>query len=229
MQGAIEETARAFVHGAIAPGTEEQVRELTAALTETVAEVLARDIPERIVPATVEGMRASLREALSPEDRRAVLNAVGGAVAQATTTAIRSASVELPRSLAPAMRAALVDSLNSPDLHEAIAGVTADAMRSALLSSRDLIIELHDRSEGSGPIVQLIDRMQRMLERTIVVTFCIGALLGAIAVWASRHFRRGSGSGPPGPAPSEPASWQGRGPSGERAPARLDPSATRAT
>ncbi len=236
MQGALEATARGLLHGAVEPGSEERVRALTAAMTDAVAEALAHDIPERLLPATVDGMRAQLREALSPEDRRALMDAVDGAITQAIATAIRSASVELPRTfvpaIVPAMRGALVESLNSPDLHAAVAGVTADAIRAALISSRQLIIELHDQSEGNGPIMKVVDRMQRMVERTVVVTFCIGALLGGIAVWASRHFRRGSGSGPPGPAPSEPASSQepqDRGPSGQRAPARLDPSATRAT
>ena len=238
MQGAIQETARALVHGAVGRGTfdadtEDRVQAVAATLTDTVAQVLARDIRDRILPATVEGMRASLREAISPADKREVLGAVDALVAEATTTALRSAALELPRSLAPAMRAAIVESLNAPELHSALSGVTADAIRSALVSSRELIIQLHEQSEGTGPVAQLVNRVQRMLERTVVATFAIGVLLGGLLMWASRHFPRGgrgsrsSGHGPPAPDPSQGPSQDG-GP--ERGPVRrLNPSPTRAT
>jgi len=103
----------------------------------------------------------------------------------------------------------------------------ADATRAALLSSRDVIADLHERNEGTGPVMQLVDRVQRVLERMLVTTFGAGVLLGAAFIWASRYFRRGGGGrrGPPGgePTPREPP---------ERAvdrPSRLDPSPTRAT
>jgi hypothetical protein len=239
MQGAIEETARALVHGAVARGTfdadtEERIQAVASSLTDAVAQVLAKDIRDRILPATVEGMRASLREAISPTDKREVLGAVDALVAEATTTALRSAARELPHSLAPAMRAAIVESLNAPELHSALAGVTADAIRSALISSRDLIIQLHEQSEGTGPVAQLVDRVERMLVRTVVGTFGIGALLGALLMWASRHLPRGgrgsrpSGHGPPSRDPSQGPSQDGG--EAERSPARrLDPSPTRAT
>jgi hypothetical protein len=190
MQGAIEETARAAVSGALAPGAEVRLQALTAALADTVADVLARDMRERILPATVDGVRESLGELVTPEDRRALLATIDAAVAHATAAAIRSASAELPRSLAPAMRAALVESLDSPDLRASVAGITSDATRSALLSSRDVIVELRERSEGVGPVAQLVDRVQSMLQKTIVATFAVGMLLGALLVWASAHFRR---------------------------------------
>jgi hypothetical protein len=238
MQGAIEETARALVHGAVARGTgafdadtEERVQAVAATLTDTVAQVLAREIRDTILPATVEGMRESLREGISPADQRKILGAVDGLVAHATTTALQSAAFELPRSLGPAMRAAIVEGLNAPELRSAIAGVTADAIRSALLSSRDLIIQLHDQSEGTGPIAQLVDRIERTLVRILVATFAIGALLGALLMWASRHLPRGGrGSRPSGDGPPAADASQDGGPPADRGPARrLDPSPTRAT
>jgi hypothetical protein len=246
MQGAIEETAHALVRGVLEPGADIRAQAIAAALTDTVATTIARDLRERILPATVDGIRTSLREALSPEDRRAIRGAVDAAVAQATASAIRSASAEIPRSFAPAMRAALVESLNSPELHGAVAGITADATRSALMSSRDLIIELRDRSEGSGPIVQLVERVQRMLVRTLLAAFVAGALLGGLLIWVARHvLHGGSGRGPSGsagrgPSGSEPSGLSGSEPSGrlasqapslsgERGPGRLDPTPTRAT
>jgi hypothetical protein len=236
MQGAIRETARGLVQGALGPGADASAQRYTAELTDTVAEVLARDLRDRIIPATVKGMRESLRDSLTADDRRAMFALVNGAIAQATATAIRSASVEFPRSMAPAMREAIVESLNSPDLHAALGGMAADATRSALVSSRDVLVELHDRYEGTGPVVQLVDRIQRMLERTIVATFAVGTLLGAFFIFAMRYFR--------GDAPGTRRVWRGRGPGGgaspgsgspadespaERAGARLDPSPTRAS
>jgi hypothetical protein len=235
MQAAIRETSHALVRGALEPGTDLKVQEGTAVLTDTVAEVLARDLRDRILPATVEGMRESLREGVTPDDRRAVLAAVNGAIAQATATALRSASAEIPRSFGPAVQAAVVESLNSPDVHAAVASILADAARASLVSSRDLLTDLH-RSDGNGPVVQLVDRVQRMLVKTVFATFGAGALLGALFVWAMRYFRGESRGGPsrrvwPGPpggeagGPSGPP--EGGAPRGSSA--RLDPSATRAT
>jgi hypothetical protein len=241
MQGAIRETARGLVQGALGPGADARAQRYTAELTDTVAEVLAHDLRDRIIPATVKGMRDSLRASLTADDRRAMLDLVHGAIAQATVTAIRSASAEFPQSMAPAMREAIVESLNSPELHAALGGMAADATRSALVSSRDVLVELHDRYEGTGPVVQLVDRIQRMLERTIVATFAVGTLLGAFFIFAMRYFR----GDPPGPR----RVWRGpgggvRGPGGgaspgsggsadespaERAGVRLDPSPTRAS
>jgi hypothetical protein len=250
MQGAIQETAHALVLGALQSRGENSADSplgVAAGLTDTVAAALARDIREEIVPATVQGMRDSLHDVLSADDGRAILRTLDSAVGQATAAAIRSASTELPRSLAPAMRAALVENLNSADLRAAVASMTADATRSALMSSRDVLLDLHEHDEEAGPVAQLVDRIQRMLERIVVVTFLIGALLGALLVWVSRHFRRGgSGAPPPGPAgptrpervapgSSAPASSSGSGESGsadsdvEGAPIRLDPSRTRAS
>ncbi len=89
------------------------------------------------------------------------------------------------------MRTAIVDSLNSPALRESLSGITADATRSALLSSRDLIIELREQQEGAGPLERVIDRVQRLLVIGIGATFLLGALLGSLLVFVLR--RRGGG------------------------------------
>lgn len=233
MQAAIRETSHALVRGALEPGTDLKVQEGTAALTDTVAEVLARDLRDRILPATVQGIRESLREALTKGDARALQAVLSGAIGQATTTALRAASAELPQSFGPAVRAAVVEGLNSPELHSAVAGVISDATRSTLLSSRDVIVDLRERNEGNGPIVQLVDHVQGMLERTVLATFGAGALLGALFIWAMRYFRGESRSGrpsrrvwpgPPGGTPSGASDIDAA-----RGPSALDPPAPRAT
>jgi len=231
MQGAIQDTARALVSGALEPGPAGTQVET---LTDSMADILARDIRDRILPATVAGMRDSLNKAFTDADRRAAFRLLDAAVAEATASAIRSASTEIPRSFVPAMRASMVDSLNAPEVHAALASVTADATRTALISSRDVITELREREQGSGPVYQLVDHVQRMLERVLVITFLVGAPpppLGSVIVWASRFVRRRSGPsgrGPRGPGHAPPAT---RDPdAGEpRGPPRLDPSPARAT
>jgi hypothetical protein len=228
MQAAIRETSHALVRGALEPGTDLNVQEATAALTDTVAELLARDLRDRILPATVQGMR----ESLTSDDARAVQAVVSAAIGRATTTALRAAAAELPNSFGPAVRAAVVEGLNSPELHSAIAGVISDATRSTLLGSRDVITELRGRNEGSGPLLQLVDHVQKMLERTVLATFAAGALLGALFIWAMRYFRGESWDrpsrrvwpGPPGGAPPGSSDIDA-----SRGPGALDPRAPRAT
>jgi hypothetical protein len=227
MQAAIRETSHALVRGALEPGTDLKLQEGTAALTDTVAELLARDLRDRILPATVQG----LRDAVTKADARAVQAVVSAAIGQATTTALRAASAELPNSFGPAVRAAVVEGLNSPELHSAIAGVIADATRSTLVSSRDVIADIRDRNDRSGPIFQLVDHVQKMLERTVIATFGAGALLGALLIWAMRYFHgevRGRPSrrwpGPPGGAPPGPSDIDA-----PRGASALDQPAPRAT
>ena len=216
MQRAIQETASAVTTGALAPDAVGHLQGVTAELTHTVADVLARDLREKIIPASVEGMKESLRDALSPEAVAAATSALRHAVSQATDAAIESAARDLPRTLAPALRASIVESLDSPDLRASVAGIAADATRAALLSSRDVIIELRDQhGEEAGLVDHLVDRVQRLLIATIAGTFAIGAALGALIVGLVR-LRRGSGREPPSPSsPRAPAS-------------RLDPAPTRA-
>jgi hypothetical protein len=238
MQGAIRETAQALVQGALASGAHVQAQELTAALTDAVADVLARDLRDKLLPATVQGIRASLRENLTAQDLKDTMALVDSVVTRATTAAVRSVAVELPTAFAPAVRSALVDAINAPDLHAAVAGITAETTRTALLSSRDVIIDLHERAEGQGPVVQLVDRVQRMLVRTVIATFGVGSLLGGLIIVALRTFRGDSRSGPgrrdwrgpPRGDPSGPAEAS-RGASGSASGrgVRLDPSPTRAT
>ncbi len=213
MQAAIRETARAVVLGMLEPESEASIQAAAGRLTDTVAAVLANDLHDKIIPASVDGMRSALAQSLSAEDERALARAVNSVVAQATGAAIRSASDELPRTLGPAMRTALVDGLNSPELRQAVDGVISDATRSALLSSRDLIIELKEHPEGPGPLVQLVDRVQRLLVAAIVATFVVGTLLGSLLVMVLRY-RRGGGGWGRGPRAGSPAPSEASSPAG---------------
>jgi hypothetical protein len=93
----------------------------------------------------------------------------------------------------------MVDSLNSPELHSAVAGITADATRSALISSRDVIIELKEREGPVGPVMALVDRLERVMATAVVATFLVGGLLGAFLVWIMSNRQRHGASGGSGP------------------------------
>ena len=127
MQGAIQETARALVEGALEPGDRASTSQ---SVTDSMADVLARDIRDRILPADRR------RDARFAERRLLAAGPAGHAALsstrpwrRATAAAIRSASAELPSTLAPAMRGALVDSLNSPELHAAVVRVSRPTRR----------------------------------------------------------------------------------------------------
>jgi hypothetical protein len=224
MQRAIQETAHAVVLGALAPEATDRMKGVTAEMTDTVTDVLTRDLREKLIPASVEGMRATMRAAFSRDAAQSMAAALREAVDEATRTAMQSAARELPASLAPALRASIVESLGSPDLRQAVAGVASDATRAALVSSRDVLIELHEHDAGvAGPVERLVDRLQRMIMVGIGATFVLGTLLGALLVYALR-FRRGSGRGPPASGP-----LGGDDPREGRPTSRLDPAPTRAS
>jgi hypothetical protein len=229
MQAAIRETSRALVRGALESGTDPGVPEAAAQLTDTIAEALARNLRDTIVPATIQGMHESVRDALTTDDAKALQAVFSGAVGRATTTALRSVAAEIPNSLGPAVRGAVVEGLNSPELHTAIAGVIADATRSTLLASRDVIVDLRGRNEGSGPLLQLVDHVQKMLERTVVATFGLGALLGALFIWAMRYFRGEPPGGPPRRVWPGPPGGAPSGMDAARSAGALDPPTPRAS
>jgi hypothetical protein len=222
MQRAIQETSRAVVIGALEPATGDRIQGVTAEMTRTVADVLAEQLRDQLIPASIEGLRAAVR-AEAPEASKGLAAALREAVAQATKTAIDSAARELPGTLAPAVRASIVESLEAPDLRASVTGIASDATRAALLASRDVLVDLHEHEEGEGPIARMIDRVQRMVLAAIVATFCVGALVGGLVVFALR-FRRGPGRGPP-----TSASPLGRGARDEPSTTRLDPTPTRAS
>jgi hypothetical protein len=197
MQRAIQDTAQAAVLGILQPETGERAGALGADITHAALEALTEDIQQKIIPAAVEAMRDAIREAVTPESSEAMRHMLDTAVRQATTSAIRSASAEIPSTLAPSIRAALIENLNSADLRQAVDGIAADATRSALLSSRDVILDLRGRDGPAGPFEHLVTRMERLLDRiekmlvaVMIAAFAGVAALVGLGVWAVRRLRR---------------------------------------
>jgi hypothetical protein len=195
MQRAIVETSRAFVQGAFEPGSETNAQIFAQRLTDSIAETLTRDIREQIVPAAVDAVRG----AITPDDQRDLRRAMDAAIREATIAAVQAGSGEMQRSLAPALRSAIVDSLNAPEMRVAVAGVVSDATRAALLSSRDVIVELHENEEHVGPVERIVNRIERLVMIGIAATFALGAALGALVIYVLRRRHGGGASGPPGP------------------------------
>jgi hypothetical protein len=184
MQAAIRETAQGLVQGALAPNGETQGRAaaLAAQMTDAVADELARDIPEKLEPASVEAVQKALGEALTPEAQRSLRAAVTVLLDDATRTALRSLADEMPKTIGPAIRATIVQSLNSPDLRAALTGSAADATRAALMESRDVIREL--RQEDDGPIARLVTRVQRMLYTAVLALAAVALLCTGLLGWS---------------------------------------------
>ena len=106
--------------------------------------------------------------------------------ADATRAALRVAADETPRTLAPALRSSIVDSLAAPDLRDAVAMTASDATRAALRSSFDVLKQLHEE-EG---IPQLIATLQRLLAAIVIGALVVGMALAALLVWALSVNRR---------------------------------------
>jgi hypothetical protein len=116
------------------------------------------------------------------EEREVMVGAIDEAVGVATRTAVRSVAAESPETLTPAMREALVSTLTSPDVRAALDGLTAEATRTALLSSRDVIVQLHEESEGPG----LVAKLQRVVVGSLVAALVLGASACGLLAWALR-------------------------------------------
>jgi hypothetical protein len=124
------------------------------------------------------------------EDRKAILHAIDEVVASSTRTAVENVAATFPGTLVPVMREATVSTLSSPDVRTTLDGLTAEVTRTALLSSRDALREMHE--EGELPLI--LTKLQRLLVGTVVAAFVLGALAAALVAWALRVRRRSRAS-----------------------------------
>jgi hypothetical protein len=161
MQQAVEEFGAAVARGAVENASTEEARARLAELSTRVADAFTQ----------------ALADGLSPD--HALGRALSGSATEATHDSLRAAAEEIPASVAPAVRQALVTELGTPELRKAIADTTADVTRETLIKSRDVIGEMQSQPHPRG----LIERIDRLL------TF--GWLLGiGVAAGASVLFIR---------------------------------------
>jgi hypothetical protein len=115
------------------------------------------------------------------EEQKTIARAIDDVVASSTRTAARNAAAAFPETLAPVARQTLVSTLTSPDVRTALDGLTAEATRTALLTSRDVFREMHEEQWPA-----LVSKLQWLLVGTLVAIFVLGALAGGLLAWALR-------------------------------------------
>ena len=133
--------------------------------------------------AAVEGVVANAH--LTREQRAALVRDLDEAVASATGAALARATNEMPTTLGPALNESLSTALESPRLNRAIEQSTAGATRAALVTSRDVIEQMHDE-ENFG----FFGRIRWLLFVGGGALFFLGAATSALAAWALQLRRR---------------------------------------
>lgn len=127
--------------------------------------------------AAVEGAVSSVN--VSPAQRAAVARDVDAVVASATRVALMNASREIPRTLAPALEESAATVLESPWLKRAVDRSVADATRSALLSSRDVIEQIYQDEHGPD----ILAPARRILIACCAGFFVLGLAASALVAW----------------------------------------------
>jgi hypothetical protein len=185
MQRAVREVAAAAMDEALAKSSSE---EANARLDEVVGRVTAS-----LSRALLEVLRGELAGAVgSPEyvaAERRIERDLSSAVAGATRSALRTAAEEIPESIGPSVRAALITELQSPELRAALAVTVAEITRQALLTSRDVIIELQREAAKPGR-PSMFPELGQMITLAWSATLVLAAALLVLLAWALQMRRR---------------------------------------
>ncbi len=185
MQRAVREVAAAAMDEALAKSSSE---EANARLDEVVGRVTAA-----FSRALLEVLRGELAGAIgSPEYvalERRIERDLSSAVAGATRSALRTAADELPETIGPSVRKALVTELQSPELRTALAVTVAEITRQALLTSRDVIIEMQREAAKAGR-PSMFDALGQMVTLAWSAILVLAAALLILLAWALQMRRR---------------------------------------
>jgi hypothetical protein len=112
-------------------------------------------------------------------DRESFRQAVRELAVDAMRASLRAATDEAARSLTPAMRSSVVETLSAPEVREAVSATVSGATRAAVISSFDLMKELHEHDAEP----QLFARLRRWLTGVVVGAFALGAGSSALLAW----------------------------------------------
>jgi hypothetical protein len=184
MRRAIQEVTAAAMDGALAKSSSEQV---DARLDEIVGRLTAA-----FSRALLEVLRGELGGIGSPEYVAAehrIEQDLSNAVAGATRSALRTAADEIPETVGPSVRKALVNELQSPELRAALAVTVAEISRQAIGSSRDVIIEMQREAAKAGR-PSVFDQLGQMVTLAWGATLVLGAALLALLAWVLQTRRR---------------------------------------
>lgn len=173
------------------PELQQTIRELAAAAAPGVLDGLdsdeskarIQDFSKALVAALVEELRPAMRDAvqqaLSKDVQAQLDRMVADMASQATHSVMQTAATDVPTTISPAMRAALAENLGAPEVRNAAAATAHDIAKSALLGSREAIIEVQKAQEQTeGPV----QRMARFLDRAGILLAVFSVLfIGLVA------------------------------------------------
>lgn len=183
---AIDEMFRAMED----PDTRQRMERVMATpeVQRVIRQITAAVVASALEETSSEGEREHLDElmtAVTTTVAHVLADALREPVADATRTAIRTASDEIPETLAPSLRRSLTTELRSPELREAVGGLTAEVTRQALVSSKEAVAKLDERQRASG----LLDRVHVLI--SLSWALAIGACVGALGLLAwTIHIRK---------------------------------------
>lgn len=166
------------------PELQQTIRELASATVPGVLDGLdsdeskarIQDFSKALAAALVEELRPAMhdavQQALSKDVQVQLDRMVSEMASQATHSVMQTAATDVPTTLSPAMRAALAENLGAPEVRNAAAATAHDVAKSALLGSREAIIQVQQAQERTeGPV----QRLARFLDR-------VGILLAIFSV-----------------------------------------------
>jgi hypothetical protein len=163
LQALVTDLSREGTKGIIEGVTDEQAKRQVAGV---VAEVVRVFFDE---------LRASLR--LSEQGASSIL---GGAA----SSAVRAASDEMGRSLAPAMRAALADLLKDPELRKAIGETSREIGKQAVLGTKEALAE----ADGRKPTNSILGALQLFSSGTsLFLVLLVSLVFGLPLIWLLRE------------------------------------------
>jgi hypothetical protein len=173
MHRAIEDVAKTAVVGALDGLNDEESKERIAALTSELTKAFADGI----------------RRELSRGDRVALEGAVASLAAAGTRGALRSAADEIPTTVAPAVRQALVTQLADPELRDAVSGMVGHTATRAVASTGEAVAEATatNKAEGRDGILA---QLKRTVTRSLLLAVALGVCAAAVLAWGLRMRRR---------------------------------------
>lgn len=174
VKASIEDLASTFTNGALEGMTTEEAKAHLEKLAGTVATTFSRaagkGIEAEVAPAIHRAVRASLAEALGPEQRKAIADQVSNATVAVTRDVSRTLGAELP----PAMMKAIALELQRPETRERLGLATERTAKNVILGSADAVREI--QVESGAP------SLRQRLTRALVALAGVSVLLGAVAV-----------------------------------------------
>jgi hypothetical protein len=119
-------------------------------------------------------------------DREGLRRAIRQAVTEATRASLRAGEEEFMHSLTPAMRRSVVETLGAPEVREAVSTTVSSSTRAAVISTFDLMKELHEHEATP----ELFSRLRRLLIGVVAGAFGLGAGSSALLAWTLGLHRR---------------------------------------